>query len=92
MILELAACGGPVFVCNLCDRPILDAADAVAVAVPSEDRPTRILHAHKGACHDALKKRPNLADLPAEELVRHVVQIARNSGITMEQLRMDLNR
>jgi hypothetical protein len=79
----------PFFFCDVCDKPILDARQALAAmpkAKMDEQGRREVLHVHKDDCFPALEaKTEQLVD--TVELVRHLDLLVQNSGIDLEDMK-----
>ncbi|MEA5420778.1 hypothetical protein VB712_16215 [Spirulina sp. CCNP1310] len=76
----------PMFVCDICNKPITDGEMAVAVFqnLPLLDgiETAEVLHAHKGRCHDVAEKRLGKT-AGFDELTNHCRYLLNNASIKL---------
>lgn len=78
----------PAIICDICHSRITDAMKAAAVNGSmlnvDEEVPDRVLHVHKGKCHDTAEAQLGTPDSPAgwEELSTHLYFLCYNVGLT----------
>ncbi len=76
----------PVITCDVCNNRIEDVLNAVAVnqnVFDMGETPTKILHAHKGRCHDSAEAKIGKY-AGWEELSAHLYYLCKNLGLTSQ--------
>jgi len=81
----------PKFVCDICQKPITDAGNAVAVYtnLPFTEDVTvsEVLHAHKGPCHNMAEQQVN--GIPGwDELIEHCRYLLNNTKMSCRGLKL----
>ena len=83
----------PIVICDICNQQIQDLEKAAAVNPPivelEAEKPTEILYAHKGKCHDLAEERLNQQygrTASWQDLSTHFYFLCNNGGLTAEKM------